>query len=156
MELFDFQTIVLDNSGPIIMVNDGVAPDDFADIQKFATEFDQYISREQVEGIVDYEHAEGELHPAFVEFAIANGLGDAEDFYGEDTEDDDDLDSDDEDEEDDGDVELPPLIITRIHRLQLGSKSKLMIFVADPYYEMEDEDDEGFDDDEEEDEDDDE
>lgn len=147
MDLFDFQTIALDGTGPIIVISDGMDADTFQDVKKFEQEYGEYISREQVEGIVDSEHAEGELHPAFVEFAIANGLGDAEDFYGEDSGEDD-LD-DDEDEDEDGDVELPPLIITRVVRLVLGTKAKLLVFIADPYYEME-EDDEGFDEDEDE------
>lgn len=146
MDLFDFQTIALDGTGPIIVINDGLDAETFEDVKKFEQEYGEYISREQVEGIVDSEHAEGELHPAFIEFAIANGLGDAEDFYGEDS--DDDLDED-EDDQDDEDVELPPVLITRVIRLVLGSKAKLLVFVADPYFEMED-DDEGFDDDEEE------
>lgn len=138
MDLFDFQNIPLDSTGPIIMINDGVDEETFADVKRFEEEYGEYISREQVEGVTDAEHAEGELHPAFIEFAIANGLGDAEDFYGEDTDDDDD-DDEDESEEDDDDIELPPLIITRVLRLQLGSKAKLLVFVADPYFEMEEE-----------------
>lgn len=148
MDLFDFQTIALDGTGPIIVVNDGLDAETFQDVKKFEQEYGEYISREQIEGIVDSEHAEGELHPAFIEFAIANGLGDAEDFYGEDT--DDDLDEDEDEQDDDSDIELPPVLITRVFRLVLGNKSKLLMFVADPYFEMED-DDEGFDDDEEED-----
>ncbi len=146
MDLFDFQTIALDGTGPIIVISDGMDADTFQDVKKFEQEYGEYISREQVEGIVDSEHAEGELHPAFIEFAIANGLGDAEDFYGEDSGEDD---LDDDEDEDDDDVELPPLIITRVVRLVLGTKSKLLVFIADPYYEME-EDDEGFDEDEDE------
>lgn len=147
--LFDFQTIQLDNTGPIIMINDGVDAETFADIKRFETEYGEYIERGQIEGIVDGEHAEGELHPAFVEFAIANGLGDPEDFYGEDDGEDEDFD-DEDDEGADEDVELPPVIITRVLRLQLGAKSKLLVFVADPYFDME-EDNEGFDDEDEED-----
>lgn len=145
MDLFDFQNIPLDGTGPIIMINDGVDAETFADVKLFETEYAEYIAREQVEGITDGEHAEGELHPAFIEFAIANGLGDAEEFYGEDV--DVDEDEEEDEEEDDDDIELPPLIVTRVLRLQLGAKAKLLVFVADPYFEMEEEDDD-FDDEE--------
>lgn len=146
MDLFDFQNIQLDGTGQILVINDGVDAETFADVKRFEEEYAEYITREQVEGIDDGEHAEGELHPAFIEFAIANGLGEAEEFYGEDIEEDED--DEDDESEDDEDVELPPLIITRVLRLQLGSKSKLLVFVADPYFEMEEEDDD-FDEDEE-------